>query len=144
MGRDVVLCILSDPPVFKPEDVMMPGKPVVLIVNNVHGGEVAGKDASMEIMRDLVMGDLRPLLKDVVVLNVPTINPDGAELRRRTNERRLDMNRDYIKLESQEINGLVTKIINRWHPDIHIDTHHGGVGAVYAYIPDMHESRRGS
>ncbi len=126
MGRDVVLCILSDPPVFKPEDVRMPGKPVVLIVNNVHGGEVAGKDASMEIMRDLVMGDLRPLLKDVVVLNVPTINPDGAELRRRTNERRLDMNRDYIKLESQEIHGLVTKIINRWHPDIHIDTHHGG------------------
>jgi hypothetical protein len=126
MGREVVLCILSNPPIFKPEDVRSSGKPVVLIVNNVHGGEVAGKDASMEIMRDLVMGDLRPLLDDVVVLNVPTINPDGAEVRRRTNEEGFDLNRDYLKLESQEIHALVTMVINEWNPDIHIDTHHGG------------------
>lgn len=126
MGRDLVLCILSNPPVFSPADVDKTGKPVVLIANNVHGGEVAGKDASLEIIRDLVMGDLKPLLDKVVVLNIPTLNPDGAEIRRRTNEQRFDMNRDYIKLESQEIFGLVTKVINEWHPDIHIDTHHGG------------------
>ena len=126
MGRDVVLCILSDPPIFSPDDIAKTGKPVVLIVNNVHGGEVAGKDASMEIIRDLVLGDLKPLLKDVVVLNVPTINPDGAEVRRRTNEQGFDMNRDYIKLETQEIQALVTKVFNKWHPDIQIDTHHGG------------------
>ncbi|MCJ7579988.1 MAG: DUF2817 domain-containing protein [Candidatus Aminicenantes bacterium] len=126
MGRDVVLCILSNPPVFSPADIDKTGKPVVMIVNNVHGGEVAGKDASLEIMRDLALGDLKPLLDKVVVLNIPTINPDGAEVRRRTNEQQFDMNRDYIKLESQEIHGLVTKVINEWHPDIHIDTHHGG------------------
>jgi len=126
MGMDVVLCILSNPPVFSPADIDKTGKPVVLIANNVHGGEVAGKDASLEIMRDLVMGDLKPLLDKVVVLNIPTLNPDGAEVRRRTNEQRFDMNRDYIKLESQEIFGLVAKVINKWHPDIHIDTHHGG------------------
>jgi hypothetical protein len=126
LERDLVLAILSNPPMFKPEDVRRSGKPVVLIVNNVHGGEVAGKDASMEIMRDLVMGDLRPLLEDVVVLIVPTINPDGAEVRRRTNEEGFDLNRDYLKLESQEIHALVTKVINAWDPDIHIDTHHGG------------------
>ena len=126
MGRDVVLCILSNPPVFSPADIDKTGKPVVLIANNVHGGEVSGKDASLEIMRDLVMGDLKPLLDKVVVLNIPSLNPDGAEVRRRTNEQRFDMNRDYIKLESQEIFGLVTKVINKWHPDMHIDTHHGG------------------
>ncbi|MFC2160152.1 M14 family zinc carboxypeptidase [Acidobacteriota bacterium] len=126
MGRDLVLCILSNPPVFSPADIDKSGKPVVLIVNNVHGGEVAGKDASLEIMRDLVLGDLKPLLEKAVVLNIPTLNPDGAEVRRRTNEQRFDMNRDYIKLESQEIFGLVTQVINKWHPDIHIDTHHGG------------------
>jgi len=125
-GRHVVLCILSNPPVFRPEDVLKSGKPVVLIVNNVHGGEVAGKDASMAIMRDLVMGDLRPLLDDVVVLNIPTINPDGAEVRRRTNEQGFDLNRDYLKLESQEIGALVTQVINVWQPDIWVDTHHGG------------------
>lgn len=126
MGRDVVLCIMSDPPVYSPADVAKTGKPIVLIVNNVHGGEVAGKEASLEIMRDLAMGDLRPLLKKVVVINIPTINPDGAEARRRTNEQGFDMNRDYIKLETQEIHSLVTKVLNIWRPDIFVDTHHGG------------------
>ncbi|MGD8328822.1 MAG: DUF2817 domain-containing protein, partial [Acidobacteriota bacterium] len=107
MGRDVVLATLSDPPVYRPSDLAKSGKPVVLIVNNVHGGEVAGKDAAMEIMRDLLHGDLRPLLDEVVVLVVPTINPDGAEVRRRTNEEGFDLNRDYLKLESQEIHALV-------------------------------------
>jgi hypothetical protein len=87
---------------------------------------VAGKDAAMEIMRDLVHGDLRPLLDEVVVLVVPTINPDGAEVRRRTNEEGFDMNRDYIKLESQEIHALVTEVIQEWQPEIWVDTHHGG------------------
>ncbi len=125
-GRDLVLCVLSDPPVFQPADLAFSDKPVVLIVNNVHGGEVAGKDAAMEIMRDLVMGDLRPLLDEVVVLVIPTINPDGAEVRRRTNDEGFDMNRDYLKLESQEIQALVTKVLYEWRPDIHVDTHHGG------------------
>jgi len=131
--RDVVLCILSDPPVYSPADVAKTGKPVVLIANNVHGGEVAGKDASLEIMRDLIMGDLRPLLKKVVVLNIPSLNPDGAEEGRRTNEQGFDMNRDYLKLESQEIFALVSKVMNKWHPDIHVDTHHGG-SAPYALV----------
>jgi hypothetical protein len=125
-GRDVVLAVLSNPPIYRPEDVLKTDKPIVLIVNNVHGNEVAGKDASMEIMRDLVQGDLRPLLDDVVVLNIPTINPDGAELRRRTNEQNFDMNRDYLKLESQEVGALVTQVLNVWQPDIWVDTHHGG------------------
>ncbi len=130
-GRDVVLCILSDPPVFQKADLAYSDKPVVLIVNNVHGSEVAGKDAAMEIMRDLAMGELRPLLDEVVVLVVPTINPDGAEERRRTNDEGFDMNRDYLKLESQEIQALVTKVIYDWRPDIFVDTHHGG-SAPYA------------
>lgn len=125
-GRDVVLAVLSNPPIYRPEDVLKTDKPIVLIVNNVHGNEVAGKDASMEIMRDLVQGDLRPLLDDVVVLNIPTINPDGAEVRRRTNEQNFDMNRDYLKLETQEVGALVTQVLNVWQPDIWVDTHHGG------------------
>jgi hypothetical protein len=125
-GRDVVLCVLSNPPVFQKADLAYSDKPVVLIVNNVHGGEVAGKDAAMELMRDLTLGDLQPLLDEVVVLVVPTINPDGAEIGRRTNDENFDMNRDYLKLETQEIQALITKIIYNWRPDIFVDTHHGG------------------
>ncbi|MFC2157453.1 hypothetical protein ACFLT9_06415, partial [Acidobacteriota bacterium] len=42
-------------------------------------------------------------------------------------------NRDYLKLESQEIHALVTRVINRWQPDIHVDTHHGGA-APYTLV----------
>jgi hypothetical protein len=125
-GRDIVLCVLSNPPVFQKADLAYSEKPIVLIVNNVHGGETAGKEAAVERMRDLVMGELRPLLDEVVVLVVSTINPDGAEARRRTNDEGFDMNRDYLKLESQEIQALVTKVIYDWKPDIFVDTHHGG------------------
>ena len=125
-GRDVVLSILANPPVYQASDLAGSDRPIVLIVNNVHGGEVAGKDASLIIMRDLLFGELRPLLDDVVVLDVPTINPDGAEESRRENEQHFDLNRDYLKLESQEIQALVTKVIHDWQPDIHVDTHHGG------------------
>jgi hypothetical protein len=122
----VVLAVLSNPPVYQASDLVGSDKPIVLIVNNVHGGEVAGKEASLIVMRDLLHGDLRPLLDQVVVLNIPTINPDGAEESRRQNEQNFDMNRDYLKLESQEIQALVTKVIHEWQPDIHVDTHHGG------------------
>ncbi len=126
MERSVLLCILSDPPVYRSQEALASGKPIVLIVNNVHGGEYAGKDASLILMRDLALGDLRPLLEQVIVLIVPTINPDGAERYRRTNEQRLDLNRDYIKLESKEVRALVTRVIADWQPDVHVDTHNGG------------------
>ena len=70
-GRDVVLCIMSNPPIYQPSDIMGSDKPIVLIVNNVHGGEVAGREASLILMRDLLFGELRPLLDKVVVLNIP-------------------------------------------------------------------------
>lgn len=126
MGRDVVLCVLSNPAIYKASDAVNGEKPIVLIVNNVHGGEVAGKDATLILMRDLLFRDLKTLLDEVIVLIIPTVNPDGAEKLRRTNEQGFDMNRDYLKLESQEIHALITKVINKWQPDIHVDTHHGG------------------
>ena len=130
-GREVIMGIMANPPVYQISDVIGSDKPIVLIVNNVHGGEVAGKEASLILMRDLVLGDLRPLLDEVIVLNIPSINPDGAEEMRRTNEQNFDMNRDYLKLETQEIQALLTKVIHEWQPDIQVDTHHGG-SAPYA------------
>ncbi len=129
----VILCALSDPPVRRPADAANAGKPIVLIVSNVHGGEVAGKDATLMLLRDLAIGEHRGLLREVVVLIVPNVNPDGAERRQRTNTQGLDLNRDYLKLESPEIRGLVTRVINPWQPHVHVDTHNGG-SAPYTLV----------
>ena len=126
LDREFTLVTIAKDPLTSPEDALRSGKTIVLIANAVHGNETAGKEASQLIARDLVFGNLNKLLDDVIVLFIPLINPDGGEVRRRTNEEGFDMNRDYIKLESQEIYALVTKVMNEWTPDIHVDTHHGG------------------
>ncbi|HUG27183.1 MAG TPA: M14 family zinc carboxypeptidase, partial [Gemmatimonadales bacterium] len=126
LGREFTLVTISKDQIRTPQDAIRSGRTIVLIANAVHGNETAGKEASQLVARDLVFGDLRPILDSAIVLFVPLINPDGGEVRRRTNEEGFDMNRDYIKLESQEIYALVTQVVNQWTPDIHIDTHHGG------------------
>jgi dipeptidyl-peptidase-4 len=126
LDREFTLVTIAKDPVATPQDAVRSGKTIVLIANSVHGNETAGKEASQLVARELVSGSLHKLLDDVIVLFVPLINPDGGEVRRRTNEEGFDMNRDYIKLESQEIYALVTRVMNEWTPDIHVDTHHGG------------------
>lgn len=126
LGREFTLVTISKDPIATPQDALRSGKTIVLVANAVHGNETAGKEASQLVARDLVFGDLRGVLDSTIVLFIPLINPDGGEVRRRTNEEGFDMNRDYIKLESQEIYALVTQVMNQWTPDIHIDTHHGG------------------
>jgi hypothetical protein len=126
LDRELTLVTVSKEPALTPQDAIRSGKTIVLIANAVHGGETAGKEASQIVARDLVAGDLRPLLDHVIVLFIPLLNPDGGEVRRRTNEEGFDLNRDYLKLESQEVQALVTQVMNQWTPDIHLDTHHGG------------------
>jgi hypothetical protein len=126
LDREFTLVTISKDRITTPQEAIRSGKTIVLVANAVHGGETAGKEASQLVARELVFGSLRPLLDDVIVLFIPLVNPDGGEVRRRTNEEGFDMNRDYIKLESQEIQALVTQVMNEWTPDIHVDTHHGG------------------
>lgn len=126
LGREFDLVTIADPPITNPQDALRSGKTIVLLAPSVHGGEVSPKEAVQLVAKELVGGELRSVLDDVIVLAIPIINPDGGEIRRRTNESGFDMNRDYVKLESQEIHALVTQVMNEWTPDIHVDGHHGG------------------
>ena len=86
----------------------------------------------------LTGGDLRPLLNDLVVLIAPIYNADGNEkvsienrtaqngpvggVGTRENAKGLDLNRDYMKLDSAEARALVG-LMNRWDPHVVIDLH---------------------
>ena len=100
---------------------------------NIHAGEVEGKEASLILARRLASGDLRPLLKQLVVLIAPIYNADGNEkvdvmnrtaqngpvggVGTRENAKGLDLNRDYMKLDSAEARALVG-LMNRWDPHV--------------------------
>jgi hypothetical protein len=128
-GRTMFLVILGDPPAATPGSAWLSGKPTVLLGQNVHGGELSGREGGLQLIRELALGDLRPLLKKVNVLVIPSVNPDGAAREPRpgrTNSHGYDMNRDYVVLETPEISALVEDVLLEWWPDIHLDPHNGG------------------
>ncbi len=136
-GRKLPLVILADPPVSTPDEVPA-GKTVVFAMANLHAGEVDGKEALMMLARDIATDPAKPLLKDLVVLLAPIFNADGNEkidkanrrsqngpadgVGRRYNAAGLDLNRDFVKLESPEVRALV-KLLNQWDPAVVIDCH---------------------
>ena len=136
-GRAMPLVTLSNPAVARPADKPA-GRPVVFLLANIHGGEVEGKEAVQVLMRRLTSGDLRPLLDRMVIVIAPNYNADGNEavdvnnrtaqygpvagVGRRENVKNLDLNRDYMKLESAEARALAAAF-TAWDPHLMVDLH---------------------
>jgi dipeptidyl-peptidase-4 len=137
-GRKLPLLILADPPVATPEEAKQSNKLVVYAQGNIHAGEVDGKEALLMLARELATAKERPLLKDLIIVFAPIFNADGNERFSKTNRpgqvgpeegmgirqnaQGLDLNRDFVKLESPEVRSLV-RFLNKWDPAVVIDTH---------------------
>ncbi|MDQ3011373.1 MAG: hypothetical protein M3X11_11800, partial [Acidobacteriota bacterium] len=137
-GRDLPLMIFADPPISQPRQARDSGKPIVFIQANIHAGEVEGKEAMLHLSRRIANGDLRMLLSKLIILVAPIYNADGNEnfsLANRTaqngpiggvgtreNGKGMDLNRDYMKLETPEANALIN-LFNRWDPHLTVDLH---------------------
>jgi hypothetical protein len=112
---------------------------VIYIQANIHAGEVEGKEASLMLARDIILKEKPPFLDKLVILIAPIFNADGNERispnnRRsqvgpeqgvgiRYNGQNLDLNRDGMKQESPEVQGLVRNVLLRWDPVLLIDCH---------------------
>ncbi len=136
-GKKIPLVILSEEGISKPEDLRFTGKLPVLIMANIHAGEVEGKEATQILMREILEEGREDLLKNQIVLIIPIFNPDGndkiakghrrdngpEEAGVRYNGQGYDLNRDYLKLETPEVKALVNKIFLRWDPVLFVDMH---------------------
>jgi hypothetical protein len=139
MGKEIPLVILSKTSISTPAEAKASGKMVVYIQGNIHGGEVEGKEAVMMVMRDILLGNKTYLLDNQVILFVPIYNTDGndkfakgirptqenspAETGERENGQGLDLNRDGMKMEAPETQGLIQNVINAWDPQMFVDLH---------------------
>jgi hypothetical protein len=137
-GRPLPVLSVGDPP-WHP-DIARSGVrlPVVLVMANIHAGEVEGKEAALHLARRLALGDLQPLLRSASWVFVPIYNADGNEkitldhrveqngpvggVGTRENAKGLDLNRDFMKLDSSEGRALVA-LFTRWNPDVVVDLH---------------------
>jgi hypothetical protein len=134
-GRMIPLVVLSRGKVSRPADLQMVGKPAVLVMANIHAGEIEGKEALLMLIRDIALGRLVNLLENQTLLFIPIFNADGNDKLGRNrhdlgpelagvrfNGQNLDLNRDYLKLESPEVGSLVD-LFNTWDPVLVVDMH---------------------
>jgi hypothetical protein len=146
-GRELPLVIIADPPLAAPREARASEKPVLFVMANIHAGEVEGKESLQHLARRLTLGDLRPLVDQLVILFAPIYNADGNEkvtpvgrsrqngpigpVGQRANAQGFDLNRDYTKLEAPETRALV-KLFNEWDPHVTVDLHTTN-GSHHAY-----------
>lgn len=146
-GREIKVIIVSKDKAFSPEQAKKAGKPIILIQNGIHPGEIEGKDACMLLLREmLITKEKEHLLDKVILLIIPVLNIDGHErlspfnrpnqngpkkMGWRTNALNHNLNRDYLKADSPEIRSFLN-LFNDWVPDFMIDNHTTN-GADYQY-----------
>jgi hypothetical protein len=145
-GREIPMIVCTSDSKFEVADIMNSGKSVLLAQAGIHAGEIDGKDAGMMLLRDIAKGKKNHLLKNVTLLFIPILNVDGHErsspynrvnqrgpsnMGWRTNARNLNLNRDYTKLDTEEIKAVVN-IINTYNPSLYLDLHVTD-GADYQY-----------
>lgn len=131
-GRDLVVAIVS-----RDGATLNPDKPLFLIQAGIHSGEIDGKDAGLMLLRDIAFRNRRDLIDSVNIIFVPILNVDGHERSTpysRPNQRgpalqgwrntaqNLNLNRDYMKADTPEMQALLG-LINRYDPDMYFDLH---------------------
>jgi Zinc carboxypeptidase len=110
----------------------------VHIQANIHAGEVEGKESAQKLLRELAMGQHADWLKSMVFLITPIFNADGNERFSLTNRQRqngpvngmgtrqnaqnLNINRDFMKLDTPEGQAFV-KLWNDYDPHVGFDLH---------------------
>ena len=128
-----------------------PAKLRALVIGNIHAGEVEGKEAVQELLREFASGQHTDLLEHFDLWFVPIYNLDGNEavksgnrrgqngpdvVGQRPNGQDLDLNRDFIKAEAPETRALLT-LFRELDPHLFVDLHttngsHHGYHLTYA------------
>ncbi|MGL6122285.1 MAG: M14 family metallopeptidase, partial [Shewanella sp.] len=136
-GRDMWMYIASSEGINESARLKQNTKPTVLVQAGIHAGEIDGKDAGMMLLRDMIKGDKSALLDKANLLFVPMFSVDGHErsgefnrvnqrgpvnMGWRTTANNLNLNRDYAKADSVEMQHML-RAINLWQPDLYIDVH---------------------
>jgi hypothetical protein len=139
-GRPLLALAISDDGATTPAAAVSKQRPVVLIQAGIHAGEIEGKDAGFAFAIALLTKQwpaAAESLRAATFVFIPVLNPDGHERftpNNRPNQRgplamgfrttgtNLNLNRDYMKLDSPELRAELS-LIKRWHPSLFIDLH---------------------
>ena len=138
MRRAAPAIVIAEPRITSPQQARASGKPVVFLFGNIHPPEPEAAEALHMVARDLAAGKRGDLLRNQIVIIAPIFNVDGTDTvvpqtgslgsetphlhGTRENSAGLDLNRDAVKLETVEANGLY-RMLNDWDPVLLLDGH---------------------
>ena len=128
-----------------------------MITCSIHATEIASTHTAVEFAYRLLTEDnphFRAILKNTIVVLVPSLNPDGVDIVTRWYRKTLgtkfegttppelyhhyvghDNNRDWYIFSQVETQLTVAKLHNVWHPEIVYDVHQMGDNAARLFVP---------
>jgi hypothetical protein len=140
---------------ISPAAVRATGKLRVHIQGNIHAGEVEGKESAQILLRELAEGKHNDWLQTTIFLITPIFNADGNEkfsltnrgtqngpingMGTRANAQGLNINRDFMKLETPEGRAFVKLWID-YDPHVGYDLHTSDgstTGYYLTYAPPL-------
>jgi hypothetical protein len=154
-----IVAKLSDPRTTSPaeaKDLIARGKTVMIITFNIHSTEIASSQTAASFVYRMAASndpEVLNVLKNVILLLIPSQNPDGEQLVVDWYKKTLgtpsegssppvlyakyvghDDNRDWVGLTQLET-FHTAQVINEWHPQILYDLHQQGANAPRLFLP---------
>ena len=139
------------------QDLLAAGRTVVLITHGIHSTEVGGSQGAARLLYRMASSNeerVREILDNVILLDIPSLNPDGTEWVSNWYNEWLgteyeasplpwlyhyytghDNNRDWYAFTQKETQHTVIGAHNAWHPQIVHDIHQMGGGGARIFFP---------
>lgn len=155
---------LADPRGLSPaeaEAAVREGKLVLLVTCNIHSTEIGASQMAMEWAHALATAEdeeTRRRLSEVVLLLVPSLNPDGQLMEVQWYRKNMgtrheggrmpwlyhhyvghDNNRDWFMLTQKETRALSRAVYQEWFPQIWLDEHQMGATGPRIFVPPYAE-----
>jgi len=145
LGQPMPVMVVSPDGAFTPRAAYRRGLLKLLVIANIHAGEVEGKEAVCMLARDLTRKQPPKWLHGTVLILIPNYNPDGNDrisvknraldlekldgqigpeggVGTRYTGRGVNLNRDYMKQEAVETRNL-SRLFGDWWPHLTVDCH---------------------
>ena len=151
---------LADPrgvPQEESERIIREGQVIVLVTCNIHSVEIAASQMAMELAYELATTEdprLLGHLQNVILLLVPSLNPDGQLMEVEWYRKHLDTpheggrmpwlyhhyaghdnNRDFFMLALAETRLINRVLYHEWFPQIYLDEHQMGSSGPRLFVP---------
>jgi hypothetical protein len=137
------------------------GKLILLVTCNIHSTEIGASQMAMEWAHALATAEdaeTRRRLQDVVLLLLPSLNPDGQIMETEWYRKNLgtryegsrmpwlyhhyvghDNNRDWFMLTQKETRALSHAVYHEWFPQVWLDEHQMGQTSPRIFVPPYAE-----